>query len=115
MSATILHQQKLFGLFELDESGAVLYYKVEPDEGPSGPRSIITGHNFFNEIASFENVEEFRLRLAQFTRGVQQADGFNFTFQLDQGPVFVKILLARVHARSNIERTKSILVYIKKA
>ena|SRR5256885_17024928 len=115
MSATILRQQKLYGLFELDESGVVLYYRVEPTEGPSGPSPIITGRNFFNEIAPFENVDEFRLRLAQFIRGVQQADIFNFTCQLDHGPVFVKVLLARVRERSNGERTKSILVHIRKA
>jgi hypothetical protein len=112
MSASLLDQQKLFGLFELDSAGNVLYSRLEPDG--SGAAPDVAGHNFFDEVAPFDNAEELRLRIAAFTNSAGQADNFHFTCRLEDGALPVKILLARVRERSNGKHTKSVLMHIRK-
>ena len=76
--------------------------------------SDVAGRNFFDEVASFENAEELRGRILDFTNSERQADNFHFTCLCDGGPLTVKVLLARIRERSNGSRTKSILVHIRK-
>jgi hypothetical protein len=114
MSASLLNQQGLFGLFELDPAGTVLYSRLEPDGAAGGVAPDAAGLNFFDEVAPFENAEELRRRIAAFSKGEGQADSFHFTCQCDGGPQPVKVLLARIRERSNGKKTKSILVHIRK-
>lgn len=114
MSASLLDQQKLFGLFELDPAGTVLYSRIEPDGGARVKAPDVAGHDFFNEVAPFENAEELRLRVRNFTDGDGQADNFHFTCRVEGGSLPVKVLLARVRERSDGKSTKSILLHIRK-
>src|SRR5215213_10211354 len=112
-------QQKLFGLFELDPAGNVLYARMEPDgdgngTAPDAAGHNVTGHNFFETVAPFENAEDLRRRISSFTRSDGQADNFHFTCNLGNGPVLVNVLLARIREQSNGEHTKSILLHIRK-
>ena len=50
MSVSLLTTQELLGLFELDGTGKVLYYRT--DSGGTPPE--MTGHNFYDEVAHFE-------------------------------------------------------------
>jgi hypothetical protein len=114
MNASLLNQQKLFGLFELDPAGTVLYSRVEPDKDSKTSAPNVEGHDFFNEIAPFQNAEELRLRIRDFTNSGVHADNFHFTCLCDDGPLLVKVLLARIRERSDDKRTKSILMHIRK-
>ncbi len=106
---------KFYGLLELDDAGTVLYSRVEPDgPGASQPSPDLTGRNFYTEVAPFGNVGEFRQQLELFRRGQQPASSIDFTFQYDDGPLMVRILLARIRERSEQNSTKSILVHIRK-
>lgn len=113
-SKGLLNQQKLCGLYELDPAGIVLYSRTEPDGDAGGTGPDVAGHNFYNEVAPFENAEELRRRIAAFTRGDGQADNFHFTCQFESGPLPVKVLLARIRERSDGRQTKSVLVHIRK-
>lgn len=115
MSAHVPISQKFFGLIELGADGTVLYSRIEGDCGGQYSASDVTGHNFFSEVASFLNVGEFRECLDCFRRGPQQAASIPFTCQYEDGPVRVKVLLARMQDRSAHEVTKSLLVHIRKA
>jgi hypothetical protein len=114
LSTSILDQQKLFGLFELDPLGTVLYSRIEPDDEAKEAAPNVAGHNFFKEVAPFENAEELRRRISNFINSDGQAENFHFTCQCDNGPLPVKILLARIRERSGDKQTKSILVHIRK-
>jgi hypothetical protein len=108
--------RKLFGLVELDPAGTVLYARFEGDgAGPFGPAPNYTGLNFFTEIAPFCNVVEFRHHLDSFSRGSQPALGLDFICDYEDGPVHVRVLLARIRERSLGDTTKSILVHIRRA
>jgi hypothetical protein len=115
MSTSLLKPQQLFGLFELDPAGTVLYSRVEPDvDAGAAAAASVAGHDFFNEVASFSNAEELRRRIGAFTSSEAQADNFHFTCLCEGGPLPVKVLLARIRERSNGRHTKSVLVHIRK-
>jgi hypothetical protein len=115
MSASLLNQRELFGLFELNALGTVIYSRLEPDgESKAAGRPNVAGHNFFNEVAPFENADELRRRISDFTNSKGQAENVHFACQCDNGPLPVKVLLARICERSNGNHTKSILMYIRK-
>lgn len=115
MSRLILSRQNLFGLLELDPAGTVLYSGIETEGGSVGSPSDMTGHNFYSEVASFLNVEEFHQRLDTFDRGSEHANSFVFNCEYEDGAVPVRVLLARLRERKNGDHTQSLLVHIKKA
>lgn len=115
MSAPVILSQKFFGLVELGTDGTVLYSRIEGDGDGHYSASDVTGRNFFSEVASFLNVREFRTCLDCFRQSSQQAASIPFTCQYEDGPVRVKVLLARMQERSAHDETKSLLVHIRKA
>ena len=106
--------QELLGLFELDDAGKVLYYRKDVAGELSGTSPDIVGHNFYNEVAHFENVEEFRRCVTEFTGSATAADSFDFECRYGSSAHWVKVLLARICESVNRENTKSILVYLKR-
>ncbi|MCA1636140.1 MAG: hypothetical protein LC802_21230 [Acidobacteria bacterium] len=113
MSVSLLTAQELFGLYELDAAGTVLYYRIEPCGKPGSTSPDMAGHNFYDEVAPFENVEEFRRCVTRFTRGEQPADNFKFDCRYAGYAQPVKVLLARIRERLNHDLTKSVLVHIR--
>jgi len=107
---------KLFGLIELDSAGTVLYTRFEPRVAPpSGGATDYIGLNFYREVAPFRNVAEFRELLDGFSRGSLPAHSMDFTCDYEDGPLPVRVLLARIRERSTTDVTKSILVHIRRA
>jgi hypothetical protein len=115
MNASLLEDRKFFGLFELNDEGMVLYSRIEPDGRTDISERALTGKNFFEEIVSFENMEEFRTRINRFNQSERQADNFIFTCLIDGDSLPVRVLLARIREQSNGQKTKSILVHIRKS
>ena len=114
MSAAIVNQ-KFFGLMELDATGMILYSRIERDGGRHLFPTNVTGRNFYTEVAPFQNIEEFQKCMESFMQSSLQANSIIFTCQYEDGPLKVKILLARVRERSGGDVSKSILVHIRKA
>ena len=106
---------KLFGLFELDAAGTVLYTRLEREGGAApGGAPDYTGRNFYTEVAPFRNVVEFRSRVDGFSRGSQPAHSMDFTCDYEDGPLLVRVLLARMREHSQTDVTKSVLVHIRR-
>jgi hypothetical protein len=103
-----------FGLLELDADGTVLYYKPDAGEGDGVSNSRLIGRNLFTEVPTISRAGGFRDRLNTFRRSHAPADSFLHTFQLEHGDVQAKILLARLHERSAMGSTESILLHIMK-
>lgn len=114
MSHVALAAQKLYGLLELDAAGTVLYSRIEGAAAAAAAPDL-TGLNFYTEVAPFSNVGEFRKQLDSFSRSAQPASSIDFTCDYDDGPVTVRVLLARIRERTQQDATKSILVHIRKA
>ena len=109
MSASLLTGQDLSGLFELDHDGKVLYYRTESSDMPLD----MTGYNFYDEVAHFDNVDEFRRCVTEFTRGGKAADSFDFDCHYEGCDHPVRVLLARIREHLNRNNTKSVLVHIR--
>ena len=108
MSAAMLTEP--LGLFELDADGKILYYRMDSP----GTSADMTGHNFYEEVAPFENVDEFRQCVTDFTRGAKAADSFDFDCHYDGSDHPVRVLLARICERLDRNKTKSVLVHIRR-
>jgi hypothetical protein len=114
MSIAMLTAQELFGLFELDAVGTVLYYRIDPaDPGAASPNAA--GHNFYDEVVPFQNVEEFRDCVTQFTQGAMPADSFDFDCRYEDTAHPVKVLMARITEKLDLSNTKSVLVHFRRA
>jgi hypothetical protein len=105
------------GLFELDTAGTVMYSRVNPniyDNASSAPPSSdFVGRNFFEEVAPFKNVEEFRRRFRHFACGSDSAEKFTFTCQFEERPAEMKVMLTRISEREFDEDKKLIIVDIR--
>ena len=106
--------QPLFGLFELDSTGKVLYSKVESGGIFGEARAGLTGLNFYDEVAPFKNVGEFRQHLDYFTNNGDSVENFKFTCRFDDGDEEVKVRLVRVSEREFDEQAKLTIVDIRK-
>jgi hypothetical protein len=111
MSVSRLTAKEMLGLFELDAVGRVLYYRSDSP----GTSLDMTGHNFYDEVAPYENVEEFRQCVTEFTQGEKAADSFDFDCHYNGSDYSVRVLLARICERVNRNSTKSVLVHIRRA
>ena len=106
--------QELLGLFELDAAGKVLYYRLDSAGETGGTSPDIVGRNFYNEVAGFENVEDFRRCVTEFTSSDTAADSFDFECRYGDFAHRMKVLLARICESENRRNTKSVLVYLKR-
>ena len=106
--------RKMYGLIEIDPAGTVLYTRFEGGDAASFAALNTTGRNFYTEVIPFNNVGEFRQQLDNFSRGSQAAHCMDFTCVYEDGPLPVRILLARIRERSQEDVTKSVLVHIRR-
>jgi len=109
-----LTSQSLFGLFELDSTGKVLYSKVESDGIFDNRKTSLAGLNFYDEVVTFKNVGEFRRHLDQFTNGGDPVGNFDFVCRFDDGCEQIKVRLVRVSEREYDGRAKLTIVDIRK-
>ncbi|MCA1622140.1 MAG: response regulator [Acidobacteria bacterium] len=107
--------RKLYGLIEIDQAGTVLYTRFEGEAAAAFAALGATGRNFYTELAPFRNVGEFRQQLDAFRKGAQPAHTIDFTCDYADGPLPVRVLLARIRERSEQDVTNSILVHIRRA
>ena len=105
----------LFGLFELDESGTVLYSRVRRDNALINERPAMVGRNFFDEVIPFENAAEFRRRFENFINGTHSSDNFIFNCRIKNSILPVKVLLMRIYDYGKDRQLKFVIVDIRKS
>src|SRR5881394_789980 len=106
MNISTAIEAELFGLFELDASGTVLYHRVDPVPDPPTEPLNLAGRNFFDEVAPFENTEEFRRCVTRFNSSDKFADSFTFDCRFDGNGQPVRVLLARIREAGDGGNTK---------
>ncbi len=109
-----LTSHSLFGLFEVDSSGTILYSKIESGGIFDNRKTALNGLNFYDEVLPFKNVDEFRRRLDYFVVGGEAVGNFNFNCQFDDGSQQVKVRLVRVSEREFDGRAKLTIVDIRR-
>ncbi|HYY97308.1 MAG TPA: hypothetical protein VE642_01890 [Pyrinomonadaceae bacterium] len=114
MSTSLNTTQLAFGLFVLDAEGIVLYHRAEPGGRPDDTTEL-TGRNFCDYVATFDNADELRRRVEGFLRGGGHAESFDFTCHAGGEATTVKVLLARVRERADYGSTKAVLLHLRGA
>ena len=103
------------GLVELDEAGTIIYYRREGSAAAPSKQEIV-GRNFYTDVAPVADATEFRGTLAAFRRSHAPSQGFNFTFREGDGEMLTRVVLARVHEKSEAGGARgSLLVQIRRA
>ncbi len=105
---------QIFGLFELDPTGTVVYSRIDPQINYLKTSESLVGRNFFDEIAPSESGAEIQKRFRCFAKGSEPAEKFTFTCFSDQSPVEVKVMLTQISQREYDERGKLIIVDIRR-
>lgn len=107
------NSQTVFGCFELDLTGTVLYSKT-PSEGVFGVgKPSIVGQNFFENLTPLESAEEFRKHFMLFANSRKARDEFSFNCQFGNVPVKAKVLLMQVKEREFDEYKRLIIVDVR--
>lgn len=109
--ASLLNQKELFGLFEISETGTVLYARIRRRNTLIDAKPALVGRNFFDEVLPFENVADFRRRFKNFLENADSSDNFIFGCRSKKGVLQVKVLLMRVSEDG--ERLKFVIVDIR--
>lgn len=105
---------KVFGLFELDLFGTVLYSRVDANNSSMNLPHDLVGLNFFDEIAPFGRTEELRRRFRYFAKSNDSAEKFTFTDQSGENFSEVKVMLTQISEREYNGSEKFIIVDIRK-
>ena len=106
-------QPELFGLFELSDEGTVLYSRCAAARSTERLSENV-GRNFFDDVAPFENTDEFRRHLNRFIQSDFPSESFDFTCQINNQNIPAKVMLVRIIERSSDERAKTTIVDIRK-
>ena len=115
MNTSVLTHQSLFGTFELDADGVVLYHRSLPSSDSEGAAdSCFVGQNFLQDILTFDNSKDFSNRFNRFKRGNHSVENFTLTCPADGRQMRMKVMLVRISESSSDERTKLIIVDIRK-
>ena len=109
-----LAAKDLGGLFELDPEGTVVYSKLRKNKEVFETEPSVVGHNFFDEVAAFENIDEFRNRFRYFVKGSSSIENFNFDFRYENSKIPARVMLVRVNETGFERHGNLIIVDIRK-
>lgn len=101
------------GLVEMDMSGTILYYNRESNDASVGNAPDIVGRNFFTDVVPVSCSPEFRELVKRFCDSHAPSSSFNCTVPLGDRLIPVRVLLARLHERSEGSTRESVIVHIK--
>lgn len=107
---------ELYGVFEISDDGTILYSRQKSagaDKFSSEKAPQMIGRNFYDEIALFENAEEFRQCVNRFIKSEFSSKNFIFECRINGHNFPVKIMLVRVTDRMSDERAKLTIVDIR--
>src|ERR1044072_4678800 len=112
--ASTLTTVDLGALFELDAEGTVVYSRLRRNREMFEPEPRVVGQNFFEEVAAFENIDDFRRRFMYFVKGSSSIENFNFDFKFEKNAVPVRVMLVRVSEHDHSESSRLVIVDIRK-
>ena len=109
-----LTAKDLGGLFELEADGTVVYSKLRKNKEAFETEPSVVGHNFFEEVAAFENIDEFRNRFRYFVKGSSSIENFNFDFRYENNKMPARVMLVRVNENGFDRQGNLIIMDIRK-
>lgn len=101
------------GLFELKNDGTILYSRLRHNNQLIDANRDFAGHNFFDEIAGFENARELRGIFNQFVESGQFTDNFVFACLYADRIVPVRVMMVRAFENSYFDSESIVLLDIR--
>ena len=98
--ASYLTNTNSSGLFELNRDGTVLYSRFRLNNQLVNANSELVGHNFFDDVASFENARELRRIFNNFIKSNKFTDNFVFDCRFPEQVVRVRVMMVRAFENS---------------
>lgn len=92
-----LIEKNASGLFELKDDGTVLYSRFREDGQLINTDEDFAGHNFFEEIAGFDNIKDLQRMFNEFVESRQFTDQFVFACRYGERIVPVKVMVVRAY------------------
>jgi hypothetical protein len=111
-STSLLFPTPVFGFFELDSEGTVLYSRPVGDAEKTNGNQTIIGQDFFREVFSCQNIETFRRKFLDFVIGNQMTERFLFKC-LAAETILLKIMFVKVLENNGAKNKKVIYVDIR--
>lgn len=100
----------LYGIYELDERGTVLYSSLKAADGSVQRACNLDGLDFFKGVARFKNAKALHLRFDRFLQAGIPTETFDFICSYDNDEQIIRVLLARL---VKDQSPRSYLVYIR--
>jgi hypothetical protein len=98
--ASYLKASNTSGLFELNNDGTVLYSRFRQNNQLLNSDSEMVGHNFFEDVAGFENAKDFRRIFNNFINSNKFTDNFVFDCRFSKETVRVRVMMVRAFENS---------------
>lgn len=111
--ASLLVFPDIFGFYELDSEGTVLYSRIKREGKFEKADSLLIGRNFFDDVLMSKNVNALRRRFKNFMDRGDTSDNFVFEYDGYDAVVPLKILIVNVAEKSGAERENLIFVEIR--
>lgn len=105
----------VFGLYELTDSGTVLYSRSRTEEGLRAPNQEFVGQDFFRDVAPFENTEDLRRHFRQFIAGARSVDAFVFDGFSGSEVIRTKVLMTRAFETDHDHAAGIVIMDIRRA
>jgi hypothetical protein len=114
--ATERVEKDLIGLFELDQSGTVLYRRpVKPEACLDFTDPQVTGKDFFNDVAAIENADDLKRHFKRFVSSDRSVDNFIFDCLCSNETVKTRVSMTRASESDPDHSAGIIILEIKKA
>lgn len=102
------------GIFELDSAGTVLYSR-QTNPCPVVEKSKpLVGQNFFDTVADFENVPDFRRRFKTFFQSGHSTENFTFECRSQDECYPVRVLMLRASEKNDNQTNEIVILDIRK-
>jgi hypothetical protein len=102
------------GIFELDSAGTVLYSRQSQTCPLVEKTKTIIGQNFFENVANFENVPDFRRRFKNFFYSGHSTENFLFECRSNNESYPVKVLMLRASEKNDNQSNEIVILDIRK-
>jgi hypothetical protein len=105
---------RLFGFFELDKNGTVLYQRSYEHGAAVGLGRSAIGQNFFEEIDIPGTGDLLKRRFRNFIDSSRSVDSFDFECLYETLPVKAKVLMTKGHETHDDAPAGIVIVNIKR-
>lgn len=103
----------LFGLYELDRAGTVLYARPYENGADNGTR-LTVGQNIFEEMDLLGNGGFLKRSVKNFLESKRALDSFNFEFFYEAAPVKARVVITKGHERQEDAPAGIVIMDIKR-